>query len=113
VKAFFVVLALLIVFPVSAIIGDSVGEAYAAENGITKKTREKTARGLVKVVDPAAKAIVIKGKDEFIFIAEESLLMDIKLNDKVTIRYKEAGGKKYAHSIKVDQKKKGKGRQTR
>jgi hypothetical protein len=110
VKAFLIIFALLIAFPMNTMIGDSFCEAYAAQSGITKKAREKTAKGVVKVVDPAAKAIVINGKDELAFIAEEPLLKNIKVNDKVIIKYRESGGKKYAQSVKTEEKKKGKRR---
>jgi hypothetical protein len=108
VKVFLIALSLLFVFPVSIFFTDAVSFASASEKRIEKKSREKTASGIVKVIDPAAKALVINGRDEVVFIAEEALLKDIRINDKVIIKYKEAGGKKYAHSVKLEQKKKGK-----
>lgn len=109
-KAFLIAFALLILFPINIILTDGVSAAYAAESGGVRKAKEKTAKGVVKVVDPAAKAIVIKGNDEMTFTAEASLLKDIRVNDQVIIKYKEAYGKKCAHSIKADRKKKVKGR---
>lgn len=109
-KALFISLALLIVFPVSVMIADGVTTANAAESRVDKKTREKTVSGVVMAVDPAARAIVIKGKDEYTFTAEKELLIGIKVKDTVIVKYKEAGGKKYAQSIRTDLKKKGKGR---
>jgi hypothetical protein len=109
VKALLIACALLIAFPINITFTDGFNKAYAAESRGVKKAREKTAKGVVKVVDPAANALVINGKDEIAFTADAALLKDIMINDNVIIKYKEADGKKYAHSVKVDQKKKRKG----
>ena len=60
---------------------------------------------MVKAVDTAAGIIVIKSRDELIFTADESLLKEINVNDKVIIKYTEVSGKKCANSIKLESKK--------
>lgn len=104
-RSLLIVCALLIAFPINFILPDGLSRAYAAEGRGVKKAREKTAKGVVKAVDPAARAIVINGKAEITFIADAALLKDISVNDMVIIKYREANGKKYAHSIKVDRAK--------
>jgi hypothetical protein len=104
-KTLFITLALLVAFPFG-IISECVAPADAAEGRTAKKVREKSVRGVVKVVDPAAKVIVVHGGSDFCFTAEPALLRDINVNDRVIVRYVEQGGKKFARSIKHDQKTK-------
>jgi hypothetical protein len=97
---------MLFLFPIAAMAADNSVQSVATE----KKAREKTARGEVKVVDAAARVLIIVGKDEVAFIADESLLRDIRVNDKVTVKYSERAGKKILNSVKIDSKQKGKKR---
>jgi uncharacterized protein (DUF2344 family) len=87
---------------------DNVVTSKTADKKPEKKAREKTASGVVKAIDTAARVIVIKGRDELTFTADETLLKEINVNDKVIIKYTEKSGKKYANSIKLDSKKRAK-----
>jgi Cu/Ag efflux protein CusF len=107
-RIFFVALTLLFVFPLHIIAANSAAASQTAEKKTEKKAREKTANGVVKVIDTASKVIVIQGRDELAFSAEETLLKEINVNDKVIIKYTEKGGKKFANSIKLDSKKRSK-----
>jgi hypothetical protein len=107
-KVFFFAIALLIMFPLSILAADNSATSVRTDKIIEKKQREKTAKGVVKVVDATAKTIVIKGKDELLFTADEVLLREIRINDQVTVKYFEKDRVRTATSIKLDTKQKGK-----
>jgi hypothetical protein len=99
-------IAMLLIFPLAVMSADSSIQPKAAE----KKVREKISRGEVKVVDPAARVLIVVGKDEVSFTADSEMLRDIRLNDQVTVKYTEKDGMKTVSSIIVDSKQKGKKR---
>ena len=105
-RALIVALALLILYPLNVPAVDSTDTTKPSERKTEKKAREKTAEGIVKAIDTATGIIVIQGREEFIFTADEFLLKEININDKVIIKYTEKSGRKYANSIKPDSKKK-------
>lgn len=81
----------LILFAVS-----TVGIAVAKE-----KVKVKQITGDVAAVDAVAKSLTVKGKKaEVTVIADEKALADIKIGDKVVVKYTEQDGKNIAKSIK-------------
>jgi hypothetical protein len=101
-------IAMFLVFPIAVMSADSNVQFKASEKKADKKAREKTTWGEVKVVDPAARVLIIVGKDEISFAAREEMLKGICVNDNVIIKYTERDGRKTVSSIKVDSKQKGK-----
>jgi Cu/Ag efflux protein CusF len=66
-----------------------------------KKAKVKQITGEVAAVDTAAKTITVKGKKaEVVISADEKMLADIKVGDKVVVKYAEQDGKNIAKSIK-------------
>lgn len=66
-----------------------------------KKAKVKQITGEVAAVDAAAKTITVKGKKaEVVISADEKMLADVKVGDKVVVKYTEQDGKNIAKSIK-------------
>jgi Cu/Ag efflux protein CusF len=96
-KALTIILSILLVVSIA-------GAAIAKE-----KTRVKQITGEVLAVDPAAKTITVKGrKAEVTLTADEKALLDIKLGDRVVVKYTEQDGKSAVKSIKKAAEKDGK-----
>ena len=68
-----------------------------------KKAAEKKHQltGEVKAVDAKAATITLKGKKEMTFTADEKMLKDVKVGDKVVATYTEKDGKATATGIKA------------
>lgn len=66
-----------------------------------QKAKVKQITGEVAAVDAAAKTITVKGKKaEVVISADEKMLADVKVGDKVVVKYTEQDGKNIAKSIK-------------
>ncbi len=66
-----------------------------------KKAKAKSVTGEVTAVDAAAKSVTVKGKKgDMTLMADEKMLKDIKVGEKVTAKYTEQDGKMVAKSIK-------------
>jgi hypothetical protein len=98
--------AFMLIVPMTVMSPDFVQPASAAEKKPEKRFKEKTLKGEVKAVDPSAKAIIVKGNEEITFIADEIILKDIKVSDRVIVKYIEKDGYKIANAIKADTKQK-------
>jgi len=108
-------LAVLFVFGLTA--AQFVGNA-SAYPGMTEKKDEpaketekkatvKQITGDVSAIDAAAKTITVKGKKaELTITADEKMLKDVKVGDKVVVKYSEQDGKNVAKSIKKSEAKK-------
>jgi len=90
----------------------SLTAAFAAEKAAeTKAAPAKEARksaakkhqltGEVKAVDAKAATVTIKGKKEMTFSADEKMLKDVKIGDKIVVTYTESDGKATATGIKA------------
>lgn len=99
-KAFLIVLTILLVVAVSV-------SAFAAD-----KVKVKQITGEVAAVDAAAKSLTVKGKKAEVVIAtdektavkmnkEKKALADVKLGDKVTVKYADIDSKNIARSIEI------------
>ncbi|MGO9379880.1 MAG: hypothetical protein ACLP29_15210 [Dissulfurispiraceae bacterium] len=99
------VVALMFTFLLSA--------AFAADNAAetqvtpspTKDVKKSAAKkhqltGEVKAVDAKAAIVTIKGKKEMTFSADEKMLKDVKIGDKIVVTYTESDGKAIAAGIK-------------
>jgi microtubule-associated protein 1 len=76
-------------------------KAEPAKTEKKAKAKTKQVTGEVAAVDAAAKSITVKGKKgDVTLMADEKLLKDVKVGDKVTAKYTEADGKMTAKSIK-------------
>jgi hypothetical protein len=65
------------------------------------KAKVKQVTGEVTAVDVATKTIKVKGKKaEIALTADEKMLADVKVGDKVVVKYTEEEGKNIAKSIK-------------
>jgi Cu/Ag efflux protein CusF len=74
-------------------------EAKPAEKKAPAKVKQIT--GEVTAVDAAAKSVTVKGKKaEVVISADEKMLADVKVGDKVVAKYAEQDGKNVAKSIK-------------
>ncbi len=84
-----------------------IGSAVAAE-----KVKVKQITGEVAAVDAAAKSLTVKGKKAEVVVStdekttvkmdkEKKALSDVKVGDKVTVKYAEANGKSTAKSIEI------------
>ena len=84
-----------------------IGSAIAAEKVIVKQIT-----GDVVTIDVAVKTLTVKGKKAEVVITaddkttvkmnkEKKTLSDIKVGDKVTLKYAEIEGKKIARSIEI------------
>lgn len=66
-----------------------------------QKAKVKQITGEVAAVDAVAKTITVKGKKaEVVISADEKMLADVKVGDKVVVKYTEQDGKNIAKSIK-------------
>ena len=84
-----------------------IGSAVAAE-----KVKVKQITGDVGAVDAAAKSLTVKGKKAEVALStdektavkmgkEKKTLSDVKVGDKVTVKYSEVNGKGVAKSIEI------------
>ena len=105
-RIFVLAAAFMLIVPMTVMSPDFVQPASAAEKKAEKRYKERTMKGEVKAVDPAAKAIIVKGNEEVTFVADEIILKDIKISDHVIVRYIEKDGYKIANGIKADTKQK-------
>lgn len=110
-RAISVVLALLFVFVITSVSLAVEEKAMPAE-----KPKVKQVTGNVKAVDTITKTItvtkMVKGKAEEITVnvddktkivmdKEKKTLADVKVGDKVTVKYKEVEGKNIAKSVAI------------
>lgn len=71
-----------------------------------EKAKIKQITGEVTAIDTAAKALTVKGKKaEVIVTADEKMLANVKIGDKVVVRYTEQDKKNIAKSIKKKEAK--------
>ena len=88
-----------------------IGSAIAADKVIVKQIT-----GDVVTIDVAVKTLTVKGKKAEVVITaddkttvklnkEKKTLSDIKVGDKVTLKYAETDGKKIARSIEIKPEK--------
>ena len=93
-KAIAIVLSLVLMFAFTAV-------TFAAEKAAKAKTMQVT--GEVTAVDAKANTLTVKGKKgEVALTADDKAaakLADVKVGDKVTVKYKEMDGKNVATSI--------------
>jgi|SRR5208283_83003 len=106
-KKFSVILvALLFVLSISAVAFAADQPAATAPKADTKpaadkKVKPKSVTGEVTAVDAAAKSVTVKGKKgDMTLMADEKMLKDVKVGDKVTAKYTEQDGKMVAKSVK-------------
>lgn len=110
-RAISVVLALLFVFTITSVSIAAEEKAMPAE-----KPKIKQVTGDVKAVDTKVKTVtvtkMVKGKAEETTVTvddktkimmdkEQKTLADVKVGDKVTVKYKEVEGKNIAKSIAI------------
>lgn len=99
-KVFSIILAILLVISIA-------GVAIAKE-----KVKVKQITGEVAAVDAAAKSLTVKGKKAEVVIStdektavkadkEKKSLSDVKVGDKVIVKYSEIDGKNIAKSIEI------------
>lgn len=99
-KVLSIVLSILLVISIA-------GMAIAKE-----KVKVKQITGEVAAVDAAAKSLTVKGKKAEVVIStdektavkagkEKKSLSDVKVGDKVTVKYSEVDGKNIAKSIEI------------
>lgn len=69
----------------------------------TKKAAEKKHQltGEVKAVDAKASTVTVKGRKEMTLSADEKMLKDVKVGDKIIVTYTEKEGKATATAIKA------------
>ncbi len=76
-------------------------EEKMTEPAKAEKAKVKQITGEVAAIDAAAKSITVKGKKaEVIVAADEKMLADVKVGDKIVVKYTEKDGKNVAKSIK-------------
>lgn len=103
-KVFYIIMAMFLVVAVA-------GSAGAAE-----KVKIKQYTGEVVTIDATAKSLTVKGKKaEIVFTADEKTtvkvgkekksLTDVKIGDKVVVKYSEVDGKNLVRSIEVKPEK--------
>ncbi len=102
------IVALLFAFSLTAAYAaDKAADTKAAPAKVEKKAEPKKAEskhqltGEVKAVDAKAATVTVKGKKEMTFTADEKLLKDVKVGDKIVVTYTEKDGKATAASIKA------------
>ena len=102
------IVALLFAFSLTAAYAaDKATDTKAAPAKVEKKAEPKKAEskhqltGEVKAVDAKAATVTVKGKKEMTFTAEEKLLKDVKVGDKIVVTYTEKDGKATASGIKA------------
>lgn len=99
-KALFIIILLLIVISIAGI-------SYGAE-----KVKIKQITGEVGAVDAAARSLTVKGKKAEVVLStdekttvktekEKKSLSDVKVGDKITIKYSEVNGKNVAKNIEI------------
>lgn len=100
------VVALMFAFSLTAAFAaDKAAETKAAT--VPAKDVKKSAAkkhqltGEVKAVDAQAATLTIKGKKEMTFSADEKLLKNVKIGDKIVVTYTESDGKANVTSIKA------------
>ena len=102
-KILALIVALMFAFSLTAAFAaDKVTETKAAPAKEAKKSAAKKHQltGEVKAVDAAAATVTIKGKKEMTFSADEKMLKDVKVGDKIVVTYTESDGKATAAGIK-------------
>lgn len=96
--------ALMFAFSLTcAFAAEKAAETKAAPAKEAKKSAAKKHQltGEVKAVDAKAATVTIKGKKEMTFAAEEKMLKDVKVGDKIVVTYIEADGKATATAVKA------------
>jgi microtubule-associated protein 1 len=114
-KILVLIVALLFAFSITgAFAADKAADTKAApapakdeKKAEPKKIAEKKHQltGEVKAVDAKAATVTVKGKKEMTFTADEKLLKDIKIGDKIVVTYTEKDGKATATAIKAPKAK--------
>ena len=95
--------ALMFAFSLTAAFAaEKTAETKAAPAKEVKKSAAKKHQlpGEVKAVDAKAATVTIKGKKEMTFSADEKMLKDIKVGDKIVVTYTESNGIATAAGIK-------------
>jgi hypothetical protein len=110
-KIFVLIVALLFAFSLTtAFAADKAADTKAApapakeeKKAEPKKVAEKKHQlsGEVKAVDAKAATVTVKGKKEMTFTADEKMLKDVKIGDKIVVTYTEKDGKATATGIKA------------
>ena len=103
-KIIALIVALMFAFSLTAAFAaDKAADTKAAPAKEEKKAEPKKHQltGVVKAVDAKAAAITLKGKKEMTFTADEKMLKDVKVGDKVVVTYTEKDGKATATGIKA------------
>lgn len=81
-------------------------EEKKTEPAKAEKAKTKQITGEVTAIDAAAKALTVKGKKaEVVVTADEKMLVNVKIGDKVVVKYTEQDGKNVAKSIKKTEAK--------
>jgi hypothetical protein len=86
--------------------------SFAAFAFAGEKIKVKQLTGEVAAVDAAAKSIIVKGKQaEMVFSTDDKItvtankekktLLDVKIGDKITLKYSEINGKNIAKNIEI------------
>ncbi|HMK60934.1 MAG TPA: hypothetical protein VK452_07290 [Dissulfurispiraceae bacterium] len=103
-KLLALVVAFVFIFSLStALAVDKAAETKSTPAKAVKKSASKKHQltGEVKAVDAKAATLTIKGKKDMTFIADENMLKDIKIGDKIIVTYTESEGKATATGIKM------------
>jgi microtubule-associated protein 1 len=110
-KILVLIVALLFAFSLTAAFAaDKAADTKAApapakeeKKAEPKKVAEKKHQltGEVKAVDAKAATVTVKGKKEMTFTADEKMLKDVKIGDKIVVTYTEKDGKATATGIKA------------
>lgn len=101
-RAIALFVAILFVFS-TASVSFAYPPAEKAEPAKTEKPKAKVKQitGEVTAVDVATKTIKVKGKRaEITLTADEKMLADVKVGEKVVVKYSEEDGKSIVKSIK-------------
>ncbi|OGW23976.1 MAG: hypothetical protein A2X59_13520 [Nitrospirae bacterium GWC2_42_7] len=112
-KAIAIIVSLMFVFALTAVSFAEETAAPAAEQTTAKKAEKKQVTGEVTAVDAKANTLTVKkGKDEVTVTVDDKTkimagkdkktLADVKVSDKVTVRYKIADGSNVAKSIELN-----------
>jgi len=117
-KAIAVILSVLFVFAVASL-SLATEEKKAAPAPVEKKAapaaeekaapapaKVKMVKGEVIAVDAKAKSMTIKGKKgDVVIFADDKMMAEVKVGDKVEVKYTEVDGKNVAKSVKKEEAK--------
>jgi microtubule-associated protein 1 len=110
-KILALIIALLFAFSLTAAFAaDKAVDTKAAPAPAKEEKKAETKKvvatkhqltGEVKAFDAKAATITVKGKKEMTFTADEKMLKDVKVGDKIVVTYTEKDGKATATGIKA------------